>query len=436
MQHSRDPHLTALESKAERDDCEAQLELARLLDSLGEGVRGAYWLQRGAACGSVSAGALLGVWLLLGHNVEQDEVAGVAHLVDAATRNDDAACAFLATLHASGLAVPYEWRTALRWLIAAARLGNDRALTQLALLVDETAKDLQLRLLFAAAARGNAIASYFLGKALMETERPDARVAADLWLSVAAAAGNPCALRLAQPIGGPVQLLPVPDLDARFWSRVDDAIHLERLLATPRTSVQRDDPSIVTAAGVLPAAFCDYLIGLAAPLLRPAEVNDASGKARMHEMRTNSHARFGLTNTDVVSVLASRRIAQLIAEPFENQEDTMVLRYRPGETYDEHYDFIDPRVAAFQRELMVQGQRIATVLIYLNEEYAGGETDFPQLGWRYRGARGDALAFRNVTPAGLPEPRTLHAGRPPSSGEKWLLSKWLRDRRQLGRTFA
>ena len=50
MQQSRDPHLAALESKAERDDCEAQLELARLLDSLGEGVRGAYWLQRGAAC--------------------------------------------------------------------------------------------------------------------------------------------------------------------------------------------------------------------------------------------------------------------------------------------------------------------------------------------------------------------------------------------------
>ena len=66
MQHSRDPHLTALESKAERDDCEAQLELARRLDSMGEGVRGAYWLQRGAACGSVSARAMLGAWLLLG----------------------------------------------------------------------------------------------------------------------------------------------------------------------------------------------------------------------------------------------------------------------------------------------------------------------------------------------------------------------------------
>jgi prolyl 4-hydroxylase len=76
------------------------------------------------------------------------------------------------------------------------------------------------------------------------------------------------------------------------------------------------------------------------------------------------------------------------------------------------------------------------VLIYLNDEYTGGETDFPVLGWRYRGSPGDALAFRNVTAAGLPDVRTLHAGRPPAGGEKWLLSKWIRDRRQLGRLLS
>lgn len=431
MKHQQ---LAALQLRAEANDPDAQLQLAQQLAASKDGERAAFWLQRSAEAGNVSAGALLGAWLLLGYNLKQDEAAGLARLQDAAARGDAAASAFLATLHASGLAVPHDWRVATQWLITAAKLGSDRAQTQLALLVGATETELRARLLFAAATRGNAIAPYFLGKALLDVDRPDARSSAALWLGIAAAAGNPCAARLASASAGP--LPPTPLLDDAFWSRVSDAVDLQPLLAAPHVTTQRHDPPLLTASRILPAAFCEYLIGIAAPLLQRAEVNDALGQAQVHEMRTNSHARFGLTNTDVIGVLAARRVAQIIGEPFENQEDTMVLRYLPGEAYDDHYDFVDPRVPQFQRELELQGQRIATVLIYLNEEYTRGETEFPKLGWRYRGSQGDALAWRNVTAAGLPDTRTLHAGRPPDSGEKWLLSKWIRDRRQLGRLFS
>ena len=430
------PPLTALQARAEANDPEAQLELAQLLAASKDGERGAAWLQRSAEAGNVAAVALLGAWLLLGYHVKQDEAAGVARLQDAAARGDAAASAFMATLHASGLAVSHDWHAATQWLIAAARSGSDRAQTQLALLVGETERELRARLLFAAATRGNAIAAYFMGKALLDVDSPEARSSAGLWLGISAAAGNPCALRLAPASAGGVQLPPPPVLDDAFWSRVSDAVDFQPLLAAPGVTTQRHDPQLLTASRVLPAAFCEYLIGMAAPLLQRAEVNDAMGQAQVHEMRTNSHARFGITNTDVIGVLAARRVAQVIGEPFENQEDTMVLRYLPGETYDDHYDFVDPRVPHFQRELELRGQRIATVLIYLNEDYTRGETEFPELGWRYRGSQGDALGWRNVTAAGLPELRTLHAGRPPASGEKWLLSKWIRDRRQLGRLFS
>jgi len=46
---------------------------------------------------------------LLGYNVKQDEAAGLARLQGAAARSDAAASAFLATQHASGLAVPQDW---------------------------------------------------------------------------------------------------------------------------------------------------------------------------------------------------------------------------------------------------------------------------------------------------------------------------------------
>jgi hypothetical protein len=69
-----------------------------------------------------------------------------------------------------------------------------------------------------------------------------------------------------------------------------------------------------------------------------------------------------------------------------------------------------------------------TFLIYLNSEFEGGETDFPVLALAYKGATGDALYFGNVDSAGVPDPRTLHAGLPPTRGEKWLFSQWVRDR--------
>ena len=72
--------LAALQSRAEANDPEAQLELAQLLAASKDGERGAVWLQRSAEAGNVSAGAMFGAWLLLGYNVKQDEAAGVARL--------------------------------------------------------------------------------------------------------------------------------------------------------------------------------------------------------------------------------------------------------------------------------------------------------------------------------------------------------------------
>jgi prolyl 4-hydroxylase len=91
---------------------------------------------------------------------------------------------------------------------------------------------------------------------------------------------------------------------------------------------------------------------------------------------------------------------------------------------------MDPSVAAFQNQLAIMGQRVATCLTYLNDDYDGGETDFPRIGWRFRGKTGDALLFANVTSGKQPDPLTLHAGLPVTRGRKYLLSQWIRDRVQ------
>jgi hypothetical protein len=104
------------------------------------------------------------------------------------------------------------------------------------------------------------------------------------------------------------------------------------------------------------------------------------------------------------------------------------LNYLPGQQFEPHFDFLDSAVPGYTDDLRSNGQRVATFLLYLNEEFDGGETEFPELGWRYKGRTGDALLFWNVDGSELPDRRTLHAGLPPTSGEKWLLSQWLRKR--------
>ena len=60
--------------------------------------------------------------------------------------------------------------------------------------------------------------------------------------------------------------------------------------------------------------------------------------------------------------------------------------------------------------------------------FEGGETEFPAIHWRNKGAKGDAMFFWNIDGAGKPDRQTVHAGLPPASGEKWLLSQWVRGR--------
>lgn len=194
----------------------------------------------------------------------------------------------------------------------------------------------------------------------------------------------------------------------------------ERLSAEPRISVAR---------GLLPVAACAWLIQRAQGRTRPAQTFDAgSGSARREAGRSNSAWALELADLDLVVLLARARIAATAGVPAGALEPIQVLHYAPGQVFDRHYDFLDPEIPGYAAEIARGGQRIATVLTYLNADYQGGETDFPLAGLRFRGEPGDGLLFANVDLAGAPDRQTLHAGLAPTSGEKWLLSQWVRDR--------
>jgi prolyl 4-hydroxylase len=199
-------------------------------------------------------------------------------------------------------------------------------------------------------------------------------------------------------------------------------------LAAPTPTQHFDAPRIMTLERFLLPESCTWIMERARPSLETARVKDAErGGVSTDAIRTNTGMGFSVLDTDLVIQLAHARIAAAIGVPVAHQEPTNILHYEPGQEYKPHFDFIDPGVAHFARELQQLGQRTVTFLIYLNDDYEGGATAFPRLDWSFKGKTGDALAFWNIT-GGRPDPRTLHAGTPTSNGVKWLFSKWVRDR--------
>lgn len=190
-----------------------------------------------------------------------------------------------------------------------------------------------------------------------------------------------------------------------------------------------ETPRVMTITNFLPKAACDWIVARTRPRLEAARVhNPEAGGATVEYNRSNTGAGFSVLESDLILELANARVAATLQLPRVQQEPTNVLHYDPGQQFQAHFDYIDPAVPHFTEQVRQQGQRVATALIYLNDDFDGGETEFPRLNWRFKGAKGDALMFWNVAANGGLEEASLHAGLPPTRGEKWIYSKWVRDR--------
>jgi hypothetical protein len=219
------------------------------------------------------------------------------------------------------------------------------------------------------------------------------------------------------------------------WRRLRQAVDIAPWTRPAPSESLCESPQIRSVRGLIPPQACAWVIEQSESRLARAELYDpATGKPVLStETRLNQIANFNLVDTCLLNILIQARMGAAAGIPFQMMEAFAVLHYAPGEEYGEHVDYLDPAIPAYAQELARAGQRVATCLIYLNEGYEGGETEFPQLNVSFKGAQGDALIFFSADPrTGQPDPRTFHAGRTPTSGEKWLLSQFFRNRPTVG----
>lgn len=186
-------------------------------------------------------------------------------------------------------------------------------------------------------------------------------------------------------------------------------------------------PRVVVFGGFLADEECDELRELArARLARSETVQTHTGGSEINPART-SEGMFFQRGENALCERIEQRIAALVNWPLERGEGLQVLRYGPGAEYRPHYDYFDPDQAGSAPILRRGGQRVGTLVMYLNTPERGGATTFPDVGLQVAPVKGHAVFFGYPRPH--PSTRTLHGGAPVQQGEKWVATKWLRQGR-------
>lgn len=186
------------------------------------------------------------------------------------------------------------------------------------------------------------------------------------------------------------------------------------------------NPRVVLFGNLLSPEECQALIDAAGTRMsRSLTVQTDGGGEEVHAHRTSDGMFFHRGENELVATL-ERRIARLVNWPIENGEGVQVLRYRVGAEYKPHYDYFDPQLPGSAGILKRGGQRVGTLVIYLNNTVKGGGTTFPEVPLEIGPRQGNAVFFSYSR--AHPSSRTLHGGAPVTEGEKWIATKWLRER--------
>lgn len=212
--------------------------------------------------------------------------------------------------------------------------------------------------------------------------------------------------------------LPEPDM-SRFTPLLDAGDREVKVVMALR------QPRVVVFANLLSDEECDAIIALATKRLARSEtVATGTDGSEVNAARTSDGMFFERGETELIRRIETR-LSTLVRWPVDHGEGLQVLRYRPGAEYQPHYDYFDPGHVSTPGILKRGGQRVATLVLYLNTPTAGGSTIFPDIGLDVAPVKGNAVFFSYDRPH--PSTQTLHGGSPVVEGEKWVATKWLRQ---------
>jgi prolyl 4-hydroxylase len=127
---------------------------------------------------------------------------------------------------------------------------------------------------------------------------------------------------------------------------------------------------------------------------------------------------------------SSKRILNIISEltelPVSNMESIQIVKYGIGGQYKLHHDFFHESEDYAENILKNGGNRVKTALIYLNDDFEGGATEFPELNHIVTPAKGKIVIWDNMTTNNELDYNSIHAGLPVTSGTKYIAVVFIR----------
>lgn len=188
-------------------------------------------------------------------------------------------------------------------------------------------------------------------------------------------------------------------------------------------------PRILHVHNVLTHAECDELVEASRPKLEPSTVVSDSGNDN-RTVDTSSRSSYGTYfnkgATNLVSTI-EKRLSELFRFPIDNGEPLQILNYGLGAQYKPHFDYFDTNTAGGKANVGKAGNRVATIIMYLNDVDLGGATIFPDVGLSVLPLKGSAVYFDYMMPNGALDALSLHGGAPVQEGSKWIATKWVRQ---------
>jgi len=205
----------------------------------------------------------------------------------------------------------------------------------------------------------------------------------------------------------------------------------QRIMDSSMRVIHEQAPRVLYWENFLTAEECESFINISLPsfersaVATPDKVEKGKQLSQVNNVRTSSGTWLSRSSTNPIVEKFTRRISMWANVPRTHGEDVQVLQYHVGQYYKPHFDFFDPSV--YSEFLKMGGQRLASVLCFLNDVPKGGETSFPEVQLKVKPKKGDAILWYNTFPNGTLDKKALHGGEPVIEGVKYVAVQWLRE---------